>query len=59
MYNNLNCRAEVVGKPSPAFFQLALEGLGQGLELGQVIMIGDDVRDDVLGKSGKKRHDLE
>ena len=42
---------QVVGKPSPAFFQLALSSLGvKGLQAGQVVMVGDDWRDDILGE---------
>ena len=45
-----DCRAEVVGKPSQAFFRLAVAALGvEGLQAGQVLMVGDDVRDDVMG----------
>ena len=45
-----DCRAEVVGKPTEAFFRLAVAALGvEGLQAGEVLMVGDDVRDDVLG----------
>jgi ribonucleotide monophosphatase NagD (HAD superfamily) len=37
----------VVGKPSAAFFRLALEDLG--IEAAHVVMIGDDARSDVGG----------
>ena len=40
-------RATVLGKPSPAFFKLALEGLG--CAAGAVAMIGDDAEADVGG----------
>ena len=40
-----------MGKPSPQFFHLALAALGlEDLSTSQVLMIGDDIRDDVLGK---------
>jgi len=37
----------IIGKPSPAFFSGAVESTG--CELGEAVMIGDDVRDDVGG----------
>jgi len=40
-------RAEVVGKPSPAFFELALRELG--VAAGHAAMVGDDVEADVGG----------
>ena len=41
----------MVGKPSSQFFHLALAALGlENLSTSQVLMIGDDIRDDVLGK---------
>jgi phospholysine phosphohistidine inorganic pyrophosphate phosphatase len=40
-------RAEVVGKPSPAFFELALADLGVGAD--RAAMVGDDVEADVGG----------
>ncbi|XP_040847893.1 phospholysine phosphohistidine inorganic pyrophosphate phosphatase isoform X1 [Ochotona curzoniae] len=39
--------AEVVGKPSPEFFQSALQAMG--LEAHQAVMIGDDIVGDVGG----------
>jgi HAD superfamily hydrolase (TIGR01458 family) len=59
--------AEVVGKPSDAFFQLALADLGVGAE--HAAMVGDDVEADVGGamdaglagilvRTGKYREDL-
>jgi HAD superfamily hydrolase (TIGR01458 family) len=39
--------AEVVGKPAAPFFQLALSDLG--CDPAEAVMVGDDVRDDVLG----------
>lgn len=39
--------AEVVGKPSPAYFRLALEHLG--LPPGRVAMIGEDIEVDIRG----------
>lgn len=39
--------AELFGKPAPAFFQAALEGLGCAAEAA--VMIGDDVEADVNG----------
>merc|ERR1712032_1388155 len=45
-----DCKAEVVGKPSKQFFHLALTALElEGADAGQVLMVGDDIRDDVLG----------
>ncbi|GAA5921802.1 hypothetical protein JCM3775_001829 [Rhodotorula graminis] len=42
------CEAETVGKPSHAFFQLALDSLAShGLENSQIGMIGDDAVQDV------------
>ena len=42
---------QVVGKPSKQFFHLALSALEMDeAEAGQVLMVGDDIRDDVLGK---------
>ncbi|TPX31563.1 hypothetical protein SeMB42_g07746 [Synchytrium endobioticum] len=37
----------VVGKPSPSFFHLVLQDLQ--MKPDEVVMIGDDVRDDVIG----------
>lgn len=39
--------AVVMGKPDPAFYQAAIEGLG--LAAGGVVMVGDDIRTDVEG----------
>jgi HAD superfamily hydrolase (TIGR01458 family) len=39
--------AEVLGKPSPAFFRLALQDLG--VEAGRVLVVGDDVAADGRG----------
>ncbi|KAJ3283643.1 Haloacid dehalogenase-like hydrolase domain-containing protein 2 [Rhizoclosmatium sp. JEL0117] len=39
--------AQVVGKPEPAFFKLALDDMG--LQPDECVHIGDDVRDDVGG----------
>jgi HAD superfamily hydrolase (TIGR01458 family) len=41
--------AEVVGKPSPAFFRLALRDMG--LEPDRVLVVGDDVENDGRGGS--------
>jgi len=41
--------AHVVGKPSVDFFQLALKDLDPSLTAAETLMVGDDVRDDVLG----------
>jgi HAD superfamily hydrolase (TIGR01458 family) len=41
------CTAVVVGKPDPAFYASAVDGLG--LEAGQAVMVGDDIRTDVEG----------
>jgi HAD superfamily hydrolase (TIGR01458 family) len=59
--------AEVVGKPSPAFFELALRELGVSAD--RAAMVGDDVEADVGGaidaglrgilvRTGKYREDL-
>lgn len=39
--------AELIGKPSPAFFEVACASLG--VEPSQVMMIGDDLESDALG----------
>ena len=39
------CRAEVMGKPSAAFFQVALDMLG--VAAADSVMVGDDIRGDV------------
>jgi HAD superfamily hydrolase (TIGR01458 family) len=60
-------QASLVGKPSAAFFRIALDGLG--IPPGQVAMVGDDVENDVQGaqqaglagilvQTGKYRKDL-
>lgn len=60
-------QAAVVGKPAPAFFELALSELG--VEPGRAAMVGDDVEADVGGaiaaglagvlvRTGKYREDL-
>ena len=60
-------KAELMGKPSPEFFQMALKDMGSSP--GQAAMIGDDILTDVLGaqelgmqgilvKTGKYREDL-
>ena len=41
--------AEVVGKPSKTFFQLAAGRFTGDIPHTEILMIGDDVRDDVLG----------
>jgi len=39
-----------VGKPSKQFFHLALSALEmEDAEASQVLMVGDDIKDDVLG----------
>ncbi|XP_046668302.1 haloacid dehalogenase-like hydrolase domain-containing protein 2 [Homalodisca vitripennis] len=40
-----SCKAEVLGKPCPAFFRTGLEGV----DAEEAIMIGDDARDDIQG----------
>lgn len=40
-------KAELFGKPAPAFFQAALDGLG--CAAGETVMVGDDVEADVNG----------
>ena len=48
-------RAQIIGKPSPAFFSLAVDALrrdvaarGDRLRRSEIAMVGDDVRTDVL-----------
>jgi HAD superfamily hydrolase (TIGR01458 family) len=48
-------RAQIIGKPAPAFFSLAVDGLrreaaarGERLRRSEIAMVGDDVRTDVL-----------
>jgi HAD superfamily hydrolase (TIGR01458 family) len=43
-------QARLVGKPSPDFFRVALEGFGVPPE--QVAMVGDDIENDVGGAQG-------
>ncbi|VDO04261.1 unnamed protein product [Haemonchus placei] len=49
-------KAEIVGKPEPAFFHMGAATLGSDIDLANTVMIGDDAKDDVLGaiKSGMK-----
>jgi HAD superfamily hydrolase (TIGR01458 family) len=60
-------KAALMGKPSPEFFQMALEDMGSSPE--QAAMIGDDILTDIAGaqelgmqgilvKTGKYREDL-
>ena len=60
-------KAELMGKPSPEFFQIALKDMGSSPD--QTAMIGDDILTDVAGaqklgmqgilvKTGKYREDL-
>lgn len=42
-------RAHVVGKPEKEFFLLAQAELGSDISPAETLMVGDDVRDDVLG----------
>ncbi|XP_071827329.1 phospholysine phosphohistidine inorganic pyrophosphate phosphatase-like [Apostichopus japonicus] len=42
-----DCKAEIVGKPSPSFFQAALKDMG--VDSSKAIMIGDDIVNDVGG----------
>ena len=42
-----NREAEIIGKPAPAFFMLAVESLG--CKPSEVVMIGDDIEADVIG----------
>ena len=48
--------AELVGKPSAAFFRLGLAELG--CDATDAVMIGDDVRDDVVGAADAGLHGL-
>lgn len=64
--------ARVIGKPSPSFFQIAVEGLSaelSGADARELAMVGDDVESDVGGaqraglrgvlvKTGKYRPEL-
>nr|CDJ95594.1 Haloacid dehalogenase hydrolase domain containing protein [Haemonchus contortus] len=49
-------KAEIVGKPEPAFFLMGAATLGSDIDLANTVMIGDDAKDDVVGaiKSGMK-----
>ncbi len=42
--------ADIMGKPSPAFFAMALASLG--LDAGDVVMVGDDIEADIGGAQG-------
>ena len=42
-------KAQVVGKPDAAFFLSAIPGALSTHKLGEIVMVGDDVRDDVQG----------
>jgi HAD superfamily hydrolase (TIGR01458 family) len=42
-------KAQVVGKPDAAFFLSAIPGFLSTHKLNEIVMIGDDVKDDVLG----------
>ncbi|KAJ2158124.1 hypothetical protein GGF46_003996 [Coemansia sp. RSA 552] len=44
-----DCKAELVGKPAAAFYQLALADMGLLAEPGSVAMVGDDVLADLGG----------
>ena len=43
-----DCKAEVVGKPSKTFFDLAVARF-DGIASEEILMVGDDIRDDVIG----------
>ena len=45
-----NTQAAVVGKPSPEFFQLALDDMG--VTAGDAVMVGDDIDADIGGAQG-------
>uniref|UniRef100_A0A915Q5Q1 Haloacid dehalogenase-like hydrolase domain-containing protein 2 n=1 Tax=Setaria digitata TaxID=48799 RepID=A0A915Q5Q1_9BILA len=49
-------KSQVVGKPERAFFLTALASIDDSLTPQQAIMIGDDVRDDVLGAINAGMH---
>uniref|UniRef100_A0A8R1TYI5 Haloacid dehalogenase-like hydrolase domain-containing protein 2 n=1 Tax=Onchocerca volvulus TaxID=6282 RepID=A0A8R1TYI5_ONCVO len=49
-------KSQVVGKPERAFFLAALASIDESLTPQQVVMIGDDVRDDVLGAINAGMH---
>jgi len=40
-------KAQIVGKPSPQFFKLALKSMN--LEPNEVVMVGDDIENDIAG----------
>ncbi|VIO99440.1 haloacid dehalogenase-like hydrolase domain containing 2, putative [Brugia malayi] len=48
--------SQVVGKPERAFFLTALASIDESLTPQQAVMIGDDVRDDVLGAINAGMH---
>lgn len=43
----LNIKAEIIGKPSPLFYQMTHESTGR--EKSQCIAVGDDIETDILG----------
>ncbi|VDO89086.1 unnamed protein product [Heligmosomoides polygyrus] len=42
-------KAAVVGKPEAAFFRMGAATLGENIDIESTVMIGDDVKDDVMG----------
>jgi len=43
-----DCKAEIVGKPSESFFSIAVSRFSD-IDANEVMMVGDDIRDDVIG----------
>ena len=46
-----DCKAEAVGKPSQRFFEIAAARFPGNIPLGEIMMVGDDIRDDVIGNN--------
>ena len=44
-----DCKAEIVGKPSESFFSIAVSRFSN-IDANEVMMVGDDIRDDVIGE---------
>ena len=44
-----DCKAEIVGKPSESFFSIAVSRFSD-IDANEVMMVGDDIRDDVIGE---------
>lgn len=49
MFRSYLIKAAVVGKPEAAFFRMGAATLGENIDIESTVMIGDDVKDDVMG----------